>query len=159
LAVGFVPFGQLRLTAGAWRHGMFGIDAGVEMRTIGYFTEGLAHGKFQFLQFGPVALGLDLTIGGGGGPTQRTHFLFEAGVPVSLLFGATVRFTAPPYLQVYSDRNCPTLSDEQADPTLPMSEQAACRAVAAPGMQDPRDRFAGARFMLQAALEIAVSEH
>ena len=27
-------------------------------------------------------------------------------MPISLLFGELVRFTAQPYLQVYSDRNC-----------------------------------------------------
>jgi hypothetical protein len=152
LAGGFFPFGQLRLTVGALRAGMLGLDAGVELRTTGYFTEGGAHAKFQFLKAGPVAMGFDVYLGGGGGPVQRNDFVFEAGLPFSLLFGDLVRFTANPYLQVYTDRNCPdtapaTLSDEatgchtRVDPTV-----------------DPRARFTGARFMLQAALEIAVHE-
>src|SRR6266540_433563 len=57
------------------------------MRTVGYFTEGGAHAKLQFVQAGPVAIGFDIFIGGGGGPTHRNDFLFEAGIPFSLLFG------------------------------------------------------------------------
>ena len=57
-------------------------------------------------QAGPVALGVNHRVGGGGGPTGRNDFIFEAGIPFTLLFGDLVRFTAHPYLQVYSDRLC-----------------------------------------------------
>jgi hypothetical protein len=171
LAGGYVPFGQVRLTVGAFRWHYIGMDAGIELRTIGYFTEGLAHAKLQFLQAGPVAIAFDLAIGGGGGPTKRTDFIFEAGVPFTLLFGDLVRFTAHPYLQVYSDRNCPTLQDTTGDSSLLTSEQGACEATKDAsgrwtGMslgspvslgQNPRDRFTSARFMLQAVLEVAIT--
>lgn len=177
LAGGYVPFGQVRLTVGAFRYNMFGLDAGIELRTIGYFTEGLAHSKFQFLQAGPVAAAFDVAIGGGGGPTSRTDFVFEAGIPFTLLFGDLVRFTAHPYLQVYSDRNCPTDGDLMNDPSLSkpgQGEQSTCSATKDAGdnnwtaryrgnmitlHQNPRDRFLGARFFLQAVLEIAVAEN
>ena len=107
VAAGYVPFGQIRLTVGAFRYNWLGLDAGIELRTIGYFTEGLAHAKLQFVQAGPVAIAFNLAIGGGGGPTDRNDFVFEAGMPFTLLFGDLVRFTAHPYLQVYSDKNCP----------------------------------------------------
>jgi len=182
---GFVPFAQLRLTVGAFRWNWIGMDAGIEMRTVGYFTEGGAHAKLQFVQAGPVAIGFDIFIGGGGGPTHRNDFLFEAGIPFSLLFGDIVRFTAHPYLQVYTDKNCPSLSDVKGDvdsegkaveqSSTYTSERDVCHARdgtrtgnandlplpvgEAPFKvnQDPRERFAGARFMLQAVLEIAVS--
>ena len=178
LAAGYVPFGQVRLTVGAFRYNWIGLDAGIELRTTGYFTEGLAHAKLQFVQAGPVAIAFDAAIGGGGGPTSRTDFVFEAGLPFTLLFGDLVRFTAHPYLQVYSDRNCPTESDIMNDPSLSkpgQGEQAACSTMkdgagkwtfidkTSGSMynigQNPRDRFVGARFFLQAVLEIAVAEN
>jgi hypothetical protein len=173
LAGGFVPFGQLRLTAGAVRREWIGLDVGVEMRTIGYFNEGLAHAKLQFVQAGPLAIAFDLSVGGGGGPTARNDFIFEAGLPLSLLFGDLVRFTAHPYVQIYSDQNCPTRDALANDPGLAQHEQSTCGAMKdASGKwnalfegttyslsQDPRLRFFGARLMLQAALEIAVAEH
>jgi len=185
IAAGYVPFGQVRLTVGAFRYNWLGLDAGIELRTIGYFTEGLAHAKLQFVQAGPVAIAFNVSIGGGGGPTDRNDFIFEAGIPFTLLFGDIVRFTAQPYLQVYSDKNCPSYDDIVKDSSgngapnqtdTYKSEQGACEArdgmmgangamLPAPNhpvpslSQDPRDRFLGARFMLQAVLEIAVAEN
>ena len=177
IAAGYVPFGQVRLTVGAFRYNWIGLDAGIELRTIGYFTEGLAHAKLQFVQAGPVAIAFDMAIGGGGGLTSRTDFVFEAGIPFTLLFGDLVRFTAHPYLQVYSDRNCPTAQDLINDPNLSkpgQGEQSTCSATKDAGdnnwtgryngnmitlSQNPRDRFVGARFMMQAVLEIAVAEN
>jgi hypothetical protein len=106
-------------------------------------------------------------------------------VPISLLFGDIVRFTAHPYLQVYSDKNCPTYGDIKADAdsegkepgnsSTYKNEMSACTArdgqTGANGVmlpqststalvpQDPRTRFVSARFMLQAVLEIAVTEN
>ncbi len=141
---GFFPFGGLRLTVGAFRKGYLGVDAGVEGRTIGYVTEGLAHVKFQFFRGGPAALGADVAIGGGGGPGGRNDFVFEAGVMFTLLFGDLVRFTSHPYMQVYTDKLC-------ADTSKP----ADCPPN---GTFNPiTDRASGFRLMLQGALEIAVA--
>jgi hypothetical protein len=151
---GFYPFGGINLTVGAIRKGMFGLDGGVEGRTIGILTEGLAHAKFQFLKAGPIAMGTTLAIGGGGGPSGRNTFLFEWGIPLTLLFGELVRFTVHPYLQVYTDQNCPDSGgkDTCMDPN---------RMVQNPfngNMQRVVDRFLGVRFMLRAALEISVHQ-
>src|SRR5262249_54325198 len=37
-AGGFIPFAELRLTVGALRRGSLGLDAGVGVKTIGFFT-------------------------------------------------------------------------------------------------------------------------
>ncbi|HZS42050.1 MAG TPA: PEGA domain-containing protein, partial [Polyangia bacterium] len=87
LAFGFFPFAQFRLTVGALRRGNIGFDVGVELRTIAYYTDGGVHAKAQFLKAGPFALGLDMFIGGGGGPSKRNDFTFELGIPMTLLFG------------------------------------------------------------------------
>jgi hypothetical protein len=67
------------------------------------------------VQLGPIAVGADLFVGGGWGPGHRNDFVFEAGIPVSLVAGDYVRFTVHPYLQVYTDKNCPSYQDLQGD--------------------------------------------
>jgi PEGA domain len=186
VGAGFVPFGLVRLTVGALRWKFIGFDTGIDLRTTGYFTEGGVHGRLQFLQAGPFAMGATLFIGGGGGPTHRNNFVFEFGVPMTLLFGDIVRFTVHPYVQVYSDRNCASVDDarvELAAKTLeevqwckakdqtrggmgnipdngqnPISMQEAGRALASIN-QDPRDRFTSARLMLRGVLEVAIVEN
>lgn len=106
LSVGFLPFAIVRLNAGAWQWRSLGLDAGVELRTTGYMTEGGVHAKLQVVKFNPLSVGVQMFIGGGGGPNKRDTFTFEAGVPVTLSFGSLVKFTARPYIQFYSDRNC-----------------------------------------------------
>jgi hypothetical protein len=186
---GFVPFGQVRLTVGALRWKFVGFDTGIELRTVGYFTEGGIHGRLQVLQAGPFALGANLFIGGGGGPSHRNDFLFEFGIPMTLLFGELVRFTLHPYLQVYSDRNCAAVEDAAADLNgKTLDEEQSCKAKDGKRMgaqdtalgsdtmyrkwttaqyastlsavgQDPRDRFTSARLMLRAVLEVAILEN
>jgi hypothetical protein len=186
IGAGFVPFGMVRLTVGALRWKFIGFDTGIELRTTGYFTEGGVHGRLQLLQAGPFALGATLFVGGGGGPAHRNDFLFEFGIPMTLLFGDLVRFTVHPYLQVYSDRNCAAVADakvELAAATLDevqwckakdaqrtgsdmitdntmnkISAAEAGRALANIG-QDPRDRFTSARLMLRGVLEVAIVEN
>jgi PEGA domain len=163
LAAGFFPFAQFRLTVGAARRGDIGFDVGVEVRTIGYLTDGGVHAKAQWLRAGPFALATDLFIGGGGGPSKRNDFTFELGVPMTLLFGQLVRFTLHPYLQAYTDRNCPSADDVKADPALKPdpkngwgpSEFCDTTRHPPPAGFNPQDRFGGARFMMQAVLELS----
>ena len=163
LGVGFLPFAQARLTVGAWRHGMFGIDAGVGVRTSGYLTEVGVHAKAQLLRAGPVAIGTQFYLGGGGGPGGRNDFTFEWGLPISLLFGDIVRVTGNPYLQVATDRLCPT----SATPTVHGSESDVCSTgygsqpagktnYDARWHHGTRDRFVSTRLMLQAAIEVSI---
>jgi hypothetical protein len=86
-----------------------------------------------------------MAIGGGGGPGNRNDFVFELGVPFTLLFADLVRLTATPYAQVYTDRLCPQDRSNQPDGCITVT--------------DPTQRFAGFRMMLQAALEIVVHPH
>ena len=175
IAAGFLPFAQVRLTVGALRKGMFGLDAGVGLETSGYMTVGGAHAKFQFLKAGPVAMGAKIFVGGGGGPGGRNNFTFELGIPFSLLFGDIVRVTINPYVQVATDRLCPeTQSESEADlcngkasvTAVTSTMDANGRTIrtdtrgysGGTDKQNVRDRFLSARLMLQAAIEIAVHE-
>jgi hypothetical protein len=160
LYAGWFPFGGFNLTVGAFRKGMWGIDAGVEARTIGYMTEGLAHVRAQLLRAGPVALGARIAIGGGGGPDKKNDFVFELGIPFTLLFGDWVRMTIEPYVQAYSDQICPAKSDLAPD----SPKQCQVGAVAPAGVKgypgnNYNDRQGGARMMLRAALEIVVHQN
>jgi hypothetical protein len=162
ITAGFIPFANVRLTAGAYRWRVIGIDTGVEFRTVGYFNEAGAHLRVQLYEIGPFAVGTRLFLGGGGGVTKRNDAIFEVGVPISLTFSKLLRFTAHPYVQVYSDRVCP--SKEDVDPTknsdavgLTASEPVACRETPSSAQQDPRARFTGARLFVQAALEIMLN--
>src|SRR5262249_32600913 len=126
--------------------------------------------KFQFVKLGPIAIGVDTSIGGGGGPTHRNDFTWELGIPVSLVLGDIIHFTAHPYMQLYSDRNCPTVDDvakdrnDEGEPTCKAWDVAGGQprklqtGFQNPG-QDPRNRFTSARLMLQAVLEISLGEH
>ncbi len=165
LAVGFLPFGQVRLTVGALRKSMLGLDAGVSVRTSGYLTEGGAHMKFQFLKAGPVAMGTQIYLGGGGGPGGRNNFTFEWGLPISLLFGDIVRVTVNPYLQVATDRLCPEAQKEgEADicrvgfGSQTPGQPARDMRFGGDGGNATRDRFVTTRLMLQAAIEVAVQQ-
>lgn len=164
LGVGFIPFAEARLTVGAWRKGMFGIDAGVGVRTDGYLTEVGVHAKAQLLRAGPVAIGTQFYLGGGGGPGGRNDFTFEWGLPISLLFGEIVRVTGNPYLQVATDRLCPTSStptvhgggESDICSTGYGAQPAGQTNYDARWHHGTRDRFVSARLMLQAAIEVSV---
>ena len=121
---GFLPLTQAphrRLELGPrhlrWR--FIGFDTGIELRTIGYFTDGGVHGRLQVLQAGPFALGFNLFVGGGGGPTHRNDFLFELGVPMTLMFGDLVRFmtSGPAVVMVLEGENAVTRYREVMGPT------------------------------------------
>ncbi len=147
---GFLPFVQARLTVGAFRRRLLGLDAGVHVESNIYYTTGGVHAKLQFLRAGPFAMGTQIALGGGGGPVQRSTFEFAFGLPMTLLFGDLVRVTANPQGQVYTDRNCPDVS-------LPEEEKVTCAASSVAG-QNPRERYVGFRLLLQFALEIAVHQ-
>jgi hypothetical protein len=152
IAGGFLPFVQARLTVGALRRGMLGLDAGVHVESNIYFSTGGLHAKLQFLRAGPFAMGSWLGFTGGGGPTQRSTFEFAFGLPMTLLFGDLVRVTINPYGMVYTDRICP-----EAPISGPGGEEPGCSATTRGGQPfSPRDRQVGFRLMLQFALEIAV---
>jgi hypothetical protein len=181
-----------RLVIGIFKTGTFGIDLGVELRTFLYDTQVGLRPRVQFFQAGPFSLGADLTIMGGGGPTKRNSFTFEVGPIATLAAGQYVHINFKPYLDVWSDRLCPSVADIKDDDgqtgtmaggTIPPGSgqlykgdtRHACKeyvtrtdtsytipgdmmVASVPfGQADPRDRFVGARFMLQLSLEAALT--
>jgi hypothetical protein len=179
VSVGYPYFIGSSLVVGAWRRGMFGLDAGVDVRTAFYLTEAMVRARAQLFQAGPIAGGLNLAIGGGGGPRGRNTFTFEIGAPLTLMAGRLVMLTARPYLQVYSDQLCPTPQAASVAEFLPEHDGDRCTGAsgmfpdatlaARTGTYDPTDaryqeagtgvldRFTRARFFLQAVLEVEVT--
>jgi hypothetical protein len=110
-------FIMARLTTGVFRSGMFGFDVGVELRTSFYETDVGIRPRVQILRFDPIALGIDATIMGGGGPTKRNGFLFEIGPILTLIAGHYVHINFKPYYQFDTDRLCPAVQDIKDDDT------------------------------------------
>lgn len=160
LGGGYPYFASLGIGVGAVRIGMFGLDAGVELRTNVYMTEVLVRLRSQLFHAGPIAGGLNLLIGGGGGPDSRNDFVMELGAPLTLIAGRLVQMTFKPYLQVYSDRVCPGLDNLASDSVTRSEGCAFAIDEVTHGRQDSfraLDRFTSARFMMQAALEISLT--
>ncbi len=106
---GWPHVGNLRLLLGVYKKEDKGVALGLEFRTNGYMNTLGALVKFQFGDIGPTSFGLDLYGGGGGGPRNRVTGSFELGAPITFSSAnGRIRFTLRPYLEVYSDQNCPT---------------------------------------------------
>lgn len=195
IGTGYPYLVDLRLQIGAVALGMFGLDAGLELRSTIYETDVNAVLRAQLFRTRAVAGGVNLLIGGGGGPRQRNGFVFEAGLPFTLLAGSRVHLTVRPYLQVYSDRLCPSAEyivdlanrgqsgtlmdlaagehagdrcvgggDENMPAGYPNAIVDASRSLYRSGQAAYQsdgtgvlERFVGARFLLQAALEVEVN--
>lgn len=143
LAIGFPYWGEGRLTTGVFSRGHYGLDAGVELRTTGAFTEFDAITKLRFLNHEAIAVAALLALGAGGGPNGRNTFFLNAGVVASLIFKRVLTFSGRVYANFYTDRHCPSSAKG--------GELGLC---AVPGA---RDRDGGARLMLSGALEIPVT--
>lgn len=148
IAAGYPYFANLRLTVGALKAklepvGVIGLDVGAEFRTNLYSDTNVgANLRFQFLQKGPFALGINTYLGGGGGPRGRNTFTWELGLPITLIAGNLVKLTARPYLQVYTDRYCPAADTLTAQYN---SDQAGFVALGDPikGAEHTGDRCVG----------------
>ena len=148
VAAGYPYFANLRLTVGALKAkiepvGVIGLDVGAEFRTNLYSDTNVgANLRFQFLQKGPFALGVNTYLGGGGGPRGRNTFTWELGLPITLIAGELVKLTARPYLQVYTDRYCPATDTLTAQYN---SDQAGFVALGDPikGAEHTGDRCVG----------------
>lgn len=143
LALGFPYWGEGRLTTGVFSHGHYGLDAGVELRSTGAFTEFDAIAKLRFLNHEAVAVAALLALGAGGGPHGRNTFFLNAGVVASLIFKRVLTFSGRVYGNFYTDRHCPSSAKG--------GELGVCVVDGA------RDRDGGARLMLSGVLEIPMT--
>jgi hypothetical protein len=149
-STGFPYLAEGRLTTGIHEWETFAIDAGVELRTYGAFTEFDLLSKFRLVYREPLALAAFAAVGGGGGPKARDTFFMNAGLTFSLMFKKILTFTGRVYGNFYTDRHCPQ------DPRG--SELSVCGQAIVDG-QNPRHRYHGARLLLTGMLEVPITTH
>ena len=148
-SAGFAHFFEARITTGIWDGGTWGVDLSLEFRTFGTMTEIGLQGRARVLQKGPFSLAAFTALGGGGGPGARDTFFWNVGAVASMDFKRIVYISSMAYLNIYTDRNCSNAA--QSD------EIAGCKLVQVDN-QDPRERFAGARFHLALVLEVPITD-
>jgi hypothetical protein len=152
LGSGFPYFVSGRLTAGGFSSRYLALDFGVQFRTFFQTSEIGAHVKLQLLRAGQFGIAVFTEIGGGGGPGQKNSFYGDLGVIASLHLRNIVTFSAAAYGDFYTDRLCPGKAGS-TDEAAACSQSPATLDID----HDPRERFNGARFMLRASLEIAIT--
>jgi len=152
MGFGFPYVFEGRLLTGVFERGHFALDTGVEFRTNGSFNEGGLIGRFRFLRYSPFAAAAFLQLGGGGGSGSRNTFYADLGAAGSIRFRDLVTFTASFYANFYTDRLCPG--------TPQSGELDACIfPPAGLSYTGVRDRIGGARFMMSAAVDLALTDH
>ena len=153
LSAGYPYLIEGRIGTGVWESsGLFGADVGVELRSNGAFTEVGLNGRFRFFQGGPLATAAFAAIGGGGGPSSRSTFYFNAGVTGTLMFKGLLSVSASVFGNFYSDRVCSEAPES--------GEVDACIfPPAALGLKQVRERLGGARLMLRGVAEFSMRDH
>ncbi len=175
---GYPYFFEGRLTTGLFEKGWFGVDIGIDFRTFGLHNEIGIHSNFRVVNYEPVAISLNLDMGGGG-PNSRETFYFKLGLNLSLWFKRMVTFTARAYLDVSVDDLCDggDVENNLVEDTemcrfktkLNQGEEEALKIWVTDGKQPEqlldqdfrenlRGTFTKARFMLAAILEFPVHE-
>ncbi len=125
VSVGFPYILAGQLTVGAWRHGMFGVDAGLSFRSLFLFMNEFAlHARGQLFARGPFSLGLFTELGAGVGLDQRNSFFFNIGPIFTLSFRNVVTASIALWFNVYSDRIC---HESPADPERGETEPGICK--------------------------------
>jgi hypothetical protein len=155
VSLGFPHIFEGRLTAGFFSKGMVAMDGGVEFRTYGAVSEVGVHTRLRLLKKSLFNLALFFNLGGGGGPSHRNTFYTNFGALGSMFFKRILTFSARAFLNIYSDRHCPTSQES--------SELEVCTStdLFKLGLErgDLRERFDGLRFMLSAIIEVSVHRH
>ena len=149
-SMGFPHLVEVRLRTGIFNRGHLALDAGIDLRTYGQVTEVAAAATMRLWRHAPFSVAAFAEIGGGGGPTYRETFLLNLGAKASLSFKDMAVFTTRIYANIYSDRHCPeeAQDDELETCAFPPGDLTT---------EESRVRFDGARLLLSAGLEVAIT--
>jgi hypothetical protein len=158
-----------RLTVSAAQIDNFKIDAGVEIKTYFQMIEFNLHSRVQMFEAGPFSVGARAMAGGGPGTNGRNTFSTEIGPVATLAFANRVNFNVHAKYQFYTDRLCPSASDQS---NRGIDERAACKdwnqldgdkyrypSFGSKGKDPETNRFSGNRFMLGGSLEVAIDRY
>jgi hypothetical protein len=121
VSMGFPYIVNAKLTVGAWKQGMFGIDAGFSFRSLFlYMNEFAINARGQLFQRGPFSVGAFTELGAGVGLGRRNSFFWNLGPIISLSFKNLVTASLILWFNVYSDRICRSSpADRDAGETEP----------------------------------------
>lgn len=162
------------ITVGAGKLGGFGFDAGVNLRSYFSRTDLAFKGRLTFVDKSPFSVGGFALAGFGAdllGNSERNSVFSDLGGAVSLTGLGAVTVTGKLFLNIWTDRHCPGLSNgsfpSDSDPTATCSEYAANmlgpaakqRIDKALGGPDKLfDREAGVRLMAALIVEVAIRQ-
>src|SRR5262249_28705100 len=106
LGVGFPYALFARLTVGALSVNQMGLDLGVGLQSYFQMWTGALHARWQFLEMGPLSLGVRGDAGAGTGSNGRNTVFFDLAGLASLDFGGVVSFSLDLRLSGWSDQFC-----------------------------------------------------
>jgi hypothetical protein len=164
------------ITVGAGRLWNFGFDAGVMFRSFFSRSELGMRARLMLADVDPFSFGVFTTMGGGSNffdDSGRNTFFMNAGLAASLTALGSVTVTGRAYVDLWSDRHCPTLVDDPTNPGTRVFDgkpTTTCREYLADELtvdermrvdklldgDDLFGREGGVRAMLQVAVEVAI---
>jgi hypothetical protein len=188
MGIGYPYFGEIRVNVGATKKPSWGFDAGVGVRSFGARSELGLGVRFMLVNKDPLTLGAFTDLWWGSkllDNSGRNGVTWNAGALASLTALTHVTITGRAYLNMWSDRHCPsydaTTMDFAADakpinacedyltrvvqPGLAMADPATmpneARMEALTGLKgtDMFGRENGARLMLSIVAEVAYSQN
>lgn len=123
-ATGYPYYFSGGITVGAGDIGGFGFDAGVDLRSYFSRTDLAIKGRLTLHDQTPFSMGIFGLVGGGGTPfdnSERSTWFSDLGAHISLTGLGAVTITGKTFINVWTDRHCPSLSNNafapDADPT------------------------------------------
>jgi len=183
IGAGYPYFVDGNIMVGAGELGGMGFDAGVLFRSFFSRSELGLVGRLNLAKSDPFSAGVFTSVGGGANffdDTKRNSFFWDLGLAASLTGPGNVTVTGRAYLNIFSDRHCPSQSTagtfDEGDPTTmcaayndgTLSAEARERVDAlidnvdsAGGTKDPTalfNRETRVRGMLSVIVEIAVRQ-
>ncbi len=182
--VGYPYYLNGRITVGAGAiNDQFAFDATIGLRTLGSRSELGIGGRMQVANRYPFSAGLFTNFWYGSAlfdDSARNGVTFETGLLASLTALSNVTITGRAYMQLWSDRHCPQLQDDntfdETDPTeacegyrdqvilqdgstgLSQNELDDIEELTGETGEGVFDRENGARFMLSVIAEIAIQQ-
>jgi hypothetical protein len=128
-----------------------GLDVGVAIQTMFDITDFSVRGRFQLINVGPFAAGVEGDLGGGTGVNGRSSVFADADVIATLAFADIATVSAYGKLSLWSDSFCPSMNSLQYGATAdnycgyPPGNDATTK-MALFGTGDPSRSFSGHRF-------------
>ncbi len=175
MGTGYPYYMNAGITVGAGTIGKFGFDAGVDLRTYFARTDLALKARLTLYDKTPFSVGVFGIAGGGGdllGNSERGSWFSDLGAQLSLTGLGAVTVTGKMYLNLWTDRHCPSFDNgsfaSESDPTDtclayadgtlgPAARTRIDDILDGPGKIFDRDN--GARLMTAIVFEVAIHQH